>query len=130
MPKAGYLGEVVYRQGNLDEGERLSVISEELGASDDRLNESVWRALRARVYAARGDFEPALSLAREAVAIAAETDYFELVADTWLALAEVLRAAGDAGAAAAAREHGRRARGRGGAGRVVVTDEFRRARRS
>ena len=99
---AGYLGEAVYRQGRVDEAGRLSEVCEELGTSDDRLNEAVWRALRARVYAARGEFEPALALAREAVEIAAETDYFELAADTWLCLAEVLRAAGGADAAEAA----------------------------
>jgi tetratricopeptide (TPR) repeat protein len=101
---AGYLGEAVYRQGRIDEAERLSEVSEELGATEDRLNEATWRVLRARVYAARGDFEAALRLAQEAVEIAAETDYFELVADTWLALAEVQRAVGDPDAASAAQE--------------------------
>jgi tetratricopeptide (TPR) repeat protein len=102
---AGYLGEAVYRQGRIDEAERLSEVSEELGARDDRLNEAVWRALRAKVCAARGDFEPALALAREAVEIAAGTDYFEHAADMCLALAEVERAAGNAdGSAAAARD--------------------------
>lgn len=90
---AAYLGEAVLRQGRFDEAERYSAISQELGASDDLLNEAVWRALRAKVLAARGDFEQAESLARAAVEIAAGTDYLDVRAATWLDLAEVLRAA-------------------------------------
>jgi tetratricopeptide (TPR) repeat protein len=101
---AGYLGEAVYRQGKIDEAERYSEISEELGASDDRLNEAAWRALRAKVFSVRGEFDRAEALAREAVEIAAETDYFELAAGTWLDLAEILLAAGNVEAHTAARE--------------------------
>jgi len=101
---ACFLGEAVYRQGRIDEAERYSVVSQELGASDDRLNETAWRTLRAKVYAARGNLDVAEALAREAVAIAAETDYFELAAGTWLDLAEILEAAGDTGGRAAAGE--------------------------
>jgi class 3 adenylate cyclase/predicted ATPase len=88
-----YLGEALYRQGRLDEAERCSAMSEELGASDDLVNEAVWRALRAKVIAARGDLDTAEALAREAVATAARTDYFELAAGTWLDLAEILQVA-------------------------------------
>jgi tetratricopeptide (TPR) repeat protein len=101
---AGYLGEAVYRQGRIDEAERYSAISEELGASDDRLNEAQWRALRAKVFSARGEFDRAEAVAREAVEIAVKTDYFELAAGTWLDLAGIRLAAGSAEAAAAARE--------------------------
>ena len=90
---AAYLGEAVFRQGRLDEADRYSAISEDLGASDDLLNEAAWRALRAKVLAARGDLEQAESLARTAVELAASTDYLDLRATTWLDLAEVLHAA-------------------------------------
>jgi class 3 adenylate cyclase/tetratricopeptide (TPR) repeat protein len=90
---AAYLGEALIRQGHFDEAERYSAISEELGASDDPVNEAAWRALRAKVLAARGDFVQAESLARTAVEIAASTDYLDARAATWLDLAEVLRAA-------------------------------------
>jgi tetratricopeptide (TPR) repeat protein len=90
---AAYLGEALLRQGRFDEAERYSAISQEHGASDDLLNEALWRALRAKVLAARGDFEQAESLARAAVEIAASTDYLDLRAATWLDLAEILRAA-------------------------------------
>jgi tetratricopeptide (TPR) repeat protein len=101
---ASCLGEAVYRQGKIDEAERYSEISEELGASDDRLNEAAWRILRAKVFSARGEFDRAEALAREAVEIAAETDYFELAAGTWLDLAEIRQAAGNAEARTAAHE--------------------------
>ncbi len=101
---ASYLGEAVYRQGRIDEAEAYSAISEELGASDDLVNEAAWRILRAKALSARGEFDRAEALAREAVDIAAETDYFELAAGAWLDLAEILRAAGNAEARTAARE--------------------------
>jgi class 3 adenylate cyclase/tetratricopeptide (TPR) repeat protein len=101
---AGQLGEAAYRQGRLGEAERYSEICEELGASDDRLNEALWRSVRAKVFAARGDFDRAEALEREAVGIASGTDYIELAAGTWLDLAEILRAAGKAEAPAAAQE--------------------------
>jgi class 3 adenylate cyclase len=101
---ASLLGEAVYRQGRIDEADHHSTVSEELGASDDRFNEASWRILRAKICAARGELSRAEALAREAVAIAGQTDYFELAAGTWLDLAEILRAAGDPGASVAARE--------------------------
>jgi class 3 adenylate cyclase/tetratricopeptide (TPR) repeat protein len=101
---ASFLGEAVYRQGQIDEAEQFSAVSEEFGARDDRFNEASWRTLRAKVLAARGDFEQAESLAREAVGIAVETDYFELSAAAWLDLAAILQAAGHADVAAAAHE--------------------------
>ena len=101
---ACFLGEAVYRQGQIDEAERYSAISEEFGVSDDRFNEASWRGLRAKVLAARGDFEQAEALAREAVEIAVGTDYFELAAAAWLDLAEILQATGHADVAAPAHE--------------------------
>ncbi len=102
---AAHLGDALYRQGRIDEAERCSAVSEELGASDDLYNEAIWRGVRAKVFAARGDFTGAESLGREAVAIADRTDYFELRADARLDLAEALRAAGsDDDAATTAQE--------------------------
>jgi class 3 adenylate cyclase/tetratricopeptide (TPR) repeat protein len=90
-----FLGEALYHQGQLDEAERCSQLSEELGASDDYGNEVAWRVLRAKVRAARGELEQAETLAREAVDIAARTDYVESHAAALLDLAEVLRTAGE-----------------------------------
>jgi tetratricopeptide (TPR) repeat protein len=98
------LGEAVYRQGRLDEAERYSTLSEELGSSDDLVNEASWRLLRAKVLAARGDLRGAEALARRAVEIAARSDYVETLAGAWLDLAGILGAAGDPGAADAGRQ--------------------------
>jgi tetratricopeptide (TPR) repeat protein len=101
---AGHLGVAVFRQGRVDEAEGLSEVSEELGASDDLYNEAVWRRLRARVFGARGDLEPAEALARQAVELAADVGFLDDAALSWLDLAEILRAAGKEGARAAAAE--------------------------
>src|SRR5438876_10926985 len=91
---AASLGEALHRQGRLDEAERYSKVSEELGASDDYSNEVVWRGVRAKVLESRGELERAESIAREAVEIAGRTDFLDMQAGAWLDLAEVLRAAG------------------------------------
>jgi class 3 adenylate cyclase/tetratricopeptide (TPR) repeat protein len=98
----GYLAECVYRQGRLEEAERLSDVCAQLGASDDHLNEALWRAVRAKVLAARGEHGQALDLARTAVEVAARTDFLDARGDALLDLAEVLRAAGRDGEAAGA----------------------------
>jgi tetratricopeptide (TPR) repeat protein len=101
---AAQLGECVLRQGLIDEAEQWSLLSEELGVEEDRVNEAWWRSLRAKAHAARGDLAHAEELAREAVAIMVLTDHLEPTADMWLALAEVLQARGSSEAPAAARE--------------------------
>jgi class 3 adenylate cyclase/tetratricopeptide (TPR) repeat protein len=91
---AAHLGDAVLRQGRLDEAERLSVDSEELGASDDLYNEMSWRRLRAKVLAAQGDLVGARGLARQAVDAAAGVGFLDDVALTWLDLSRILAAAG------------------------------------
>jgi tetratricopeptide (TPR) repeat protein len=63
-----------------------------------------WRRVRAKLLARRGDVEEAERLAREAMALAARTDYLDLRAHTSADLAEVLRLAGRPQASAAASE--------------------------
>ena len=101
---AAQLGECVLSQGLIDEAERWSLVSEELGVEEDRVNEAWWRSLRAKVHAARGELARAEELAREAVAIISATDHLEPAAAMWLTLAEVLQARGSSEACAAARE--------------------------
>jgi class 3 adenylate cyclase/tetratricopeptide (TPR) repeat protein len=86
--------------GNADEAARLTRVSEEIAGTDDIVSQAMWRGTRARIIAAQGD-ESAEQLARAAVALAAETDFVELQANVMLDLADVLRAAGGAEAAAA-----------------------------
>jgi tetratricopeptide (TPR) repeat protein len=92
---AAHLGEAIFHQGRLDEAERRSVESEELGASDDLYNEMSWRRLRAKVLAARGDLEGARALARQAVDSAAGVGFLDDSALAWLDLSRILDAAGD-----------------------------------
>ncbi len=99
---AARLGEAAVRLGRLDEAARLSETSEELGASDDVYNETIWRRVRAEMLAARGDLAGAEPFAREAAAIAGEAGYLDDAGLAWLDLAGILRDAGRPGARSAA----------------------------
>ncbi len=81
-------------QGRDDEALELTQESERLGGHDLK-TAIAWRAVRAEALARRGEGDEALRLARDAVAIAAETDALVDHADARLALATVLAAGGD-----------------------------------
>jgi len=91
---AHFLAEALYQQGRLDESQTYCELSRELGASDDRVTQSSWRAVRAKIHAAQGEFDEAEAVAREAVEIASMTDHLDLRGQMSLDLADVLRAAG------------------------------------
>lgn len=100
---AALLARACLAQGRDDEALELTQESERLGGHDLK-TAIAWRAVRAEALAARGQGDEALRLARDAVAIAAETDALVDHADARLALATVLGAGGDGdGAAAEAR---------------------------
>ncbi|HET9723947.1 MAG TPA: AAA family ATPase, partial [Actinomycetota bacterium] len=99
-----HLGEAVALQGRFDEAERLSEVSEELGASDDVYNETAWRRVRAKALAGRGEVVRAEVLARQAVEVAAGAEFLDDAALAWLTLAGILRDAGDPEARTAAAE--------------------------
>ena len=88
------LGDCVFRQGMIDEAERLSEIGEEFTAEDDMFGTAQWLTLRARVRAARGDLDGAEAFARRALTVPGN-EFPELAAEARLALAETLRLAGD-----------------------------------
>jgi ATP/maltotriose-dependent transcriptional regulator MalT len=88
------LGDAVFRQGMLDEAERMSEIGEEVTAADDVFGTAQWLTLRARVKAARGDLDSAEWFARRAVELPTENEFLELAAEARLALAEALRLQG------------------------------------
>ena len=58
------LGDCVFRQGMVEEAERLSEIGEEVTAEDDVFCTMQWLTLRAEVWAARGDPGGAETFAR------------------------------------------------------------------
>ncbi|HEX5245604.1 MAG TPA: adenylate/guanylate cyclase domain-containing protein [Gaiellaceae bacterium] len=94
---AGLLAEALYELGRDDEaGEILDLVAE-IAQADDVDPQLRLRTLRARLLARGGDHDGAERLSREAVELAATTDYLELNAFAHLALAEVLRASGAPG---------------------------------
>jgi tetratricopeptide (TPR) repeat protein len=93
---ASLLSRACIEQGKLDEAERFVRICEATMPVDDIFGQIEYRAVHARVLAQRGAFDAAEPLAREAVELAEQTDYFEHHAAARLALAEALRLSGRA----------------------------------
>jgi class 3 adenylate cyclase/tetratricopeptide (TPR) repeat protein len=98
------LAEVALREGALEEVEHFCELGDGLSATEDTEYKAHVALLRAKVQAARSDLVTAEEQARRALGMYAETDYLERVAESWLTLAEILRAKGDPDAAPAACE--------------------------
>ena len=77
-----------------DEAEEFSEKSRTLAAEDDFASQAVWRMAKARVLANRGEFDGALTLADEAIAINERTDYLVWQGDSYEVRGIVLKAAG------------------------------------
>jgi class 3 adenylate cyclase/tetratricopeptide (TPR) repeat protein len=90
---AGKLSDVLYGQGRFQEAERYTQISEEAAADDDYYSQILWRAVRGKAIAGQGRLRDGEQLARQAVALAEETDDINLHGDALMALAEALRLA-------------------------------------
>ena len=93
---AGNLAQALYALGRLDEADAWAGRAAELGSSDDAITQMLWRQVRAKVLARRGEPGEAERLAREAVAIGGETHLTESIGDAHADLAEVLELAGRA----------------------------------
>jgi tetratricopeptide (TPR) repeat protein len=91
---AARLAQTLYAQERYEEAEHYTKISEEAGASDDIGTQVLWRQVRAKALARRGQDGDAEELAREAVALAEPTDALDVRADALVDLAEVLRLGG------------------------------------
>jgi tetratricopeptide (TPR) repeat protein len=102
---AGTLAQALYALDRLEEADACAGRAAELGASDDAFTQMLWRQVRAKVLARRGEHAEAERLAREAVAIGEDTDMLDAQGDTYTDLGEVLLLAGKNGEAAAALEH-------------------------
>jgi hypothetical protein len=70
---AARLAQSLYAQQRYVEAEDLYEISEQAGASDDIVTQMLWRQVRAKALARRGEDGAAEDLAREAVALAEPT---------------------------------------------------------
>jgi DNA-binding SARP family transcriptional activator len=104
--RAAELADALYLQERYEEAERLTQTSEHLADPDDVHPRVRWRAVRAKTLVHRGALEQAERLAREAVALSADTDSVDhLQAGSRMDLAQVLILAGrPAEAVAPARE--------------------------
>jgi len=102
---AGMLAQALYALDRLEEAYAWAGRAAELGASDDAFTQMLWRQVRAKVLARQDDTAEAERLAREAVAIGADTDMLNEQGDTYADLAAVLLLAGKTGEAVAALEH-------------------------
>ena len=101
---AGQLAQALYGLDRLDEAEAEAARSAELGASDDVITQMLWRQVKAKVLARRGEHAEAERLGREAVALGEETDVLVAQGRAWADLAEVLALAGKDDEAAEALE--------------------------
>jgi tetratricopeptide (TPR) repeat protein len=101
---AGRLGQALYALNGLDEADAWAGRAAEAGASDDAMTQMLWRQVRAKVLARRGQPAEGLRLAHQAVAIGEETDMLNFQGDAYADLGEVLMLAGRPDEAAAALE--------------------------
>ncbi len=99
---AGNLARALYELDQLDEADSWAGRSAELGTSDDAVKEMLWRQVRAKVLARRGEHAEAERLAREAVGIGDGTESLVGQGDAHADLAEVLFRVGKADEAAEA----------------------------
>jgi tetratricopeptide (TPR) repeat protein len=91
---AANLAEALYRQGRYEEADEMLAVSEADSASEDVTTRAYGAAIRAKILARSGRVEEAETMAREAAALARETEYVDLRGDSLLALGEVLRLTG------------------------------------
>ena len=117
---ATIFAECRYRQGRSAKPTSYSTSPPRRAPTDDFVTQVRLRAGRAKLLARRGNDEEAEAVARDAVALAAETEFIDLRGDSLLALGEVLRHG---------RPHGRRRGGEARSPRTVGGERERRVRR-
>jgi class 3 adenylate cyclase/tetratricopeptide (TPR) repeat protein len=91
---AAVLADALYRQGEFEEAEEWTRVSEENSAEDDVASQMAWRSIRGMTLARLARVEEGEELARDSVERALATDYLTMQGEAWLALAEVLAVAG------------------------------------
>jgi class 3 adenylate cyclase/tetratricopeptide (TPR) repeat protein len=84
------LADAVLAQGNIDEALVLTAGVESMTVLEDVDAQSGWRRVRAKALARKGQIDEAVLLAREAVAIAEQTEYFDVLVQSVGALGEVM----------------------------------------
>jgi tetratricopeptide (TPR) repeat protein len=94
---------VLYDQGKFDEAEEKSRLAEAIAATDDLTVQIMWRQVRAKLLARRGELGAAIALGEEAVQLGGDSDFVEMRAKALDDLAEVYVMAGKRGDATRSR---------------------------
>ena len=87
------LADAVLAQGEIERALELTASIPATAVEEDVDAQTGWRRVRAKALAEQGKLDEAVALAREAVAMAEQTEYYELYAQSVAALGEVLRRA-------------------------------------
>jgi class 3 adenylate cyclase/tetratricopeptide (TPR) repeat protein len=95
--EAATYARVLLQLGRLDEADEVAATIAEGTPPHEVESQIVWRSVRGRIAAARGDPGAGMGLAREAVRLAEGTDFVSLLAPALIDLAECLRIVGEAG---------------------------------
>jgi tetratricopeptide (TPR) repeat protein len=98
----GELADALYELRRYGEAEPASTESEQLAHDADVGSQIVWRRVRAKLLARRGEYDNARRLIDEAIELADKTQSLEELGDVYRDLAEVERLAGRLDRAAAA----------------------------
>jgi predicted ATPase/class 3 adenylate cyclase len=98
---AGLLAEVLYQQGRYDESAEFAGACEQLASPGDVTSQFLWRCVRGKLRARRGDFGEAESLLSAAMALIETSDWLDSQGSGLLDLAEVRELAGAPADAAA-----------------------------
>jgi tetratricopeptide (TPR) repeat protein len=91
---AAVLAEALYQLGRHEEAEQFADVGLALGSPDDVATQAQARAVKAKLLAAKRDFDGAERVAREAVEHSNDTDDLDVRAYVLLSFAEVLRLGG------------------------------------
>ena len=111
---SGSLAQALYALDRLEEADASAGRAAELGATDDMWTQMLWRQVRGKVLARRGEHAEAQLHAREAVTIGDDTDLLDAQGGAYADLAEVLLLTGKPDEAAAALEQALERYGRKG----------------
>ncbi len=101
---AAFLAEALYRQDRDDEALRMTEESEAIAAADDVATQYLWRTVRAKLIARRGQHAEAEALANDAIRIIEAAQDPDSQGYAYLDLSDVLRFAGRFAEAVAAAE--------------------------
>ena len=93
---AAMLAEAIYVQERFEEADHFTQVSEESAGPEDVYSHALWRSVRAKVLARRGEMAEALLLGGEAVTRAESSDSLHLRWHALVSRAEVLGVAGRA----------------------------------